>query len=219
MTSSDVAMLVVLEGQSPRRRWFLNRRQSIIGRGDDSQIIIEHRQISRHHALVERAAEGYLLRDLDSKNGTFLNGQAVGREPKLLKDGDEVSIALSAKLAFVDAGATAPLFLEDEAPSPLRVDLLAKRVWVADKEVIPPLSLAQYRLLELLYTNYGKVVSRDQVVRSVWSEEMAEGVSEQAIDALARRLRERLAETDPDIRYIVTVRGHGFRLEHAVSPE
>ncbi|MFZ4813533.1 MAG: winged helix-turn-helix domain-containing protein, partial [Phototrophicaceae bacterium] len=39
-----------------------------------------------------------------------------------------------------------------------------------------------------------------------------EGVSEQAIDALVRRLRDRLAEVDPDTQYIVTMRGHGFRL-------
>ncbi|MCB0223853.1 MAG: winged helix-turn-helix domain-containing protein, partial [Anaerolineae bacterium] len=36
--------------------------------------------------------------------------------------------------------------------------------------------------------------------------------SEQAIDALARRLRERIAEIDPNNKYVETVRGHGFRL-------
>jgi len=60
----------------------------------------------------------------------------------------------------------------------------------------------------------GGVVSRDEIVSSVWSGEDAEGVSEQAIDALARRLRERIAEIDAQNQYIITVRGHGFRLEH-----
>ncbi len=40
------------------------------------------------------------------------------------------------------------------------------------------------------------------------------GISEQAIDALVRRLRDRIAAMDPDHAYIVTVRGHGFRLEN-----
>ena len=40
------------------------------------------------------------------------------------------------------------------------------------------------------------------------------GVSEQAIDALVRRLRDRLAEVDEGHQYIVTVRGHGFRLDN-----
>ena len=72
--------------------------------------------------------------------------------------------------------------------------------------------LAQYNLLELLYENSGNVVSREAVVTAVWSNEESEGVSEQAIDALARRLRERIAEIDSDNKYLETVRGHGFRL-------
>jgi DNA-binding response OmpR family regulator len=52
----------------------------------------------------------------------------------------------------------------------------------------------------------GSVISRDRVINAVWPEAISEGVSEQAIDALVRRLRERLAETDEEFRYIVTVR-------------
>jgi len=85
------------------------------------------------------------------------------------------------------------------------------------REMDPPLSLAQYRLLELLHERRGRVVSREEVVSAVWAEDEAEGVSEQAIDALARRLRERIAEVDPDHQYVITVRGHGFRLEHATD--
>ena len=40
------------------------------------------------------------------------------------------------------------------------------------------------------------------------------GDQPQAIDALVRRLRDRLAEVAPDHQYIVTVRGHGFRLDN-----
>jgi DNA-binding response OmpR family regulator len=137
--------------------------------------------------------------------------------PTVLRDGDEIGIAFAARLAFVDAGATAPLVFREGLGPTLRMDAEAKRVWVADKELDPPLSLAQYRLLELLYQNRGRVVSREEVVSAVWAEDEAEGVSEQAIDALARRLRERISECDPDYQYVVTVRGHGFRLEHAVD--
>jgi pSer/pThr/pTyr-binding forkhead associated (FHA) protein len=151
---------------------------------------------------------------LGSKNGTFLNGQLL-KVPTVLKDGDEIGIAFAAKLGFVDAGATAPLLSKDELGPVIRVDTDAKRVWVAGQELDPALSLAQYRLLELLYENRSRVVGREEVVSAVWAEDEAEGVSEQAIDALARRLRERIAEADPDHQYVVTVRGHGFRLEYA----
>jgi hypothetical protein len=153
---------------------------------------------------------------LGSKNGTFLNGQLLAA-PAVLKDGDEVGIAFAAKMDFVDAGATAPLMFNEELGPALRMDTEAKRVWVAGKELDPPLSLAQYRLLELLFEHRGRVVSREEVVSAVWAEDESEGVSEQAIDALARRLRERIAEADPDYQYVMTVRGHGFRLEHAAE--
>ncbi len=186
----------------------------VIGRGDDCHVIIDDRQASRHHARITQTQDGYVLEDLGSKNGTFLNGQPL-TVPTVLKDGDEIGIAFAARLSFVDAGATAPLLFKEELGPAIRMDTEAKRVWVAGQELDPPLSLAQYRLLELLYDNRSRVVSREEVVSAVWAEDESEGVSEQAIDALARRLRERIAEVDPDHQYVVTVRGHGFRLEYA----
>ena len=50
----------------------------------------------------------------------------------------------------------------------------------------------------------------------VWEDEEASGVSEQALDALVRRLRTRLQEFDPKHDYIVTVRGYGLRLENTL---
>jgi DNA-binding response OmpR family regulator len=58
------------------------------------------------------------------------------------------------------------------------------------------------------------VVSRSELVNGVWGDEEAEGVSEQALDALVRRLRDRLNSLDPDHPYVVTVRGHGLRLDN-----
>ena len=213
-TGQDVAMLMVRQGSSPRRQWTLQGAAVVIGRGDDCHVIINDRQASRHHARITQTEDGYVLEDLGSKNGTFLNGQIL-TVPTVLKDGDEIGIAFAAKLGFVDAGATAPLHFNGELGPEIRMDIEAKRVWVVDQELDPPLSLAQYRLLELLYENRNRVVSREEVVSAVWAEDEAEGVSEQAIDALARRLRERIAEVDPDHQYVVTVRGHGLRLEYA----
>jgi len=210
----DVAMLMVREGSSPRRQWTLQGAAIVIGRGDDCHVIIDDRQASRHHARITQTQDGYVLEDLGSKNGTFLNGHPL-TVPAVLKDGDDIGIAFAARLSFVDAGATAPLLFNEELGPGIRMDTEAKRVWVTGHELDPPLSLAQYRLLELLYDNRSRVVSREEVVSAVWAEDESEGVSEQAIDALARRLRERIAEADPDHQYVVTVRGHGFRLEYA----
>jgi DNA-binding winged helix-turn-helix (wHTH) protein len=65
----------------------------------------------------------------------------------------------------------------------------------------------------LLYEADGAVVMRDDIVRHVWPDAESAGVSEDAVDALVRRLRMRIADIDPEAGYIVTVRGHGFRIE------
>jgi len=213
MVGEETAMLILREGQGIGTRWGIDRDNLIIGREEDCDIVLPSRQVSRNHARIRRSGGRHILEDLGSKNRTFVNGQEL-TEPYTLQDGDEIQIALSFKLFFVDAGATAPLFFE-EGRAGLRLNKDAKAVWIKGQELDPPLSLAQYRLLELLYENEGKVCSRDEVVQAVWPDAVVEeGVSEQAIDALARRLRERLGELDPDHQYIVTVRGHGFRFDN-----
>jgi hypothetical protein len=215
MNGHEVAMLLIHEGKSPKSQWPLTQERIIIGRDPSCDIQIDERQISRQHAEIQLTPGGYTLRDLGSKNGTFLNGQPVSTDPQSIHNGDEIGIALCAKTTFVAEEATAPVMMAISKQAGIRMDLAAKRVWVRNEEINPPLSLAQYKLLELLYQNSGHVVSRDAVVSTVWSEEESEGVSEQAIDALARRLRERIAEIDPENKYVETVRGHGFRLNMA----
>jgi pSer/pThr/pTyr-binding forkhead associated (FHA) protein len=216
MTSGEPAMLLLKEGPSGHNQWRLNKDEITLGREQDCDIVLDDRQVSRRHACIRRQGDSYILEDLHSKNGTFISDQPI-EAPTELKDGDEITVALSFRLIFIGPDSTKPLLLEDEAGPSLRLDPEAKRVWVRGQELDPPLSLAQYRLLALLYETPGRVRSREEVVQVVWADEEAEGVSEQAIDALARRLRERIAEVDPTNQYIVTVRGHGFRLDHAVT--
>lgn len=213
MVGKETAMLILREGQGMGTRWMIDRDSMIIGREEGCDIVLPSRQVSRNHARIRRLGRRHILEDLGSKNGTFVNGREL-TEPYTLQDGDEIQVALSFKLFFVDAGATAPLFFEDIRAG-LRLDKDAKSVWIKGRVLDPPLSLAQYRLLELLYDNEGKVCGRDEIVQAVWPNALEEGVSEQAIDALARRLRERLSELDPDHQYIVTVRGHGFRFDNS----
>ena len=74
--------------------------------------------------------------------------------------------------------------------------------------------MPQFRLLQALYDQQGKVVSRQDLILVVWGEDEAVAISEEALDALVRRLRYRLAEIDPDTNYITTIRGHGLRLDN-----
>jgi len=215
-SAADKPVLIIHEGEKAGQRFILQEPELIIGRGGECGLVLPERQVSREHIRIYRAGETYYLEDLDSKNGTWVNGRQIKDEPVPLRDGDEINVALATKMTFIGSEATAPLMV-NELPGSLgrlQINRDSRRVFIAGKEVDPPLSLPQYRLLEMLYDAGGAVCTRDGVVEAVWPDAVGEGVSEQAIDALVRRLRDRLAEVDPDNQYIITVRGHGFRLEN-----
>jgi pSer/pThr/pTyr-binding forkhead associated (FHA) protein len=210
---NEKPVLVAREGQLVGQRWTIDADEFIIGRGHDCHIVLPERQVSRHHVKILQENGGFVLHDLGSKNGTHINGTQV-EGTAVLQDGDEIQIALAVKLVFVGTDATIPLTFE--APKPqgnLVIDDSRRAVIIKKSELSPPLSLAQFRLLELLYNADGAVCSRDDIVNVVWPDTEGLGVSEQAIDALVRRLRDRLNEVD-EHNYIVTVRGHGFLLDN-----
>lgn len=206
-------VLIAREGQLTGERWTIDTDEFIVGRGSDCHIMLPERQVSRHHIKILHENGRYILHDLGSKNGTYLNGtQIKGTAP--LQDGDEIQIALCVKLVFVGTGATLPLTFDmPTRQGNLLIDEAQRSVEIKGQELDPPLSLAQFRLLQLLYEADGAVISRDAIVETVWPGTDGLGVSEQAIDALVRRLRDRLVELD-EYNYIVTVRGHGFRLDN-----
>ena len=68
----------------------INKSQVTIGRNVACDILVNHKSVSRKHAEIVRLAEGYLLRDLGSQNGTFVNGQRS--QEALLSEGDTVAI-------------------------------------------------------------------------------------------------------------------------------
>jgi hypothetical protein len=215
MTRPDERPILVIETDTqPAEQWPMMKDEVIVGRDEECDLPIPERQVSRHHIRLFRQGDIYYVQDLDSKNGTWVNGLQL-KGTRELHDGDEIHLALVVRVRFIGSGATSPL--AQEAPAVLhgrlRIDPESRRVFVRGAELNPPLSLPQYRLLELLYVNTGRICTRDHVIETVWPEALGEGVSEQAIDALVRRLRDRLAELDPDWQYVVTVRGHGFRLD------
>ena len=212
---ADKPILTVIEGKYTNQYWVIDRLEMVLGRDDECDIVLPERQISRQHIRILREDAQFFIEDLESRNGTWINGQRIQGRQELF-DGDEVHVALAIRMRFIGSGATAPLPFElpENIGGRLRLDRESRRVFIEDEEIDPPLSLPQYRLLELLYINDGRVCTRDNVVETVWPDVMGDGVSEQAIDALVRRLRDRLAEYDEETQYIVTVRGHGFRLDN-----
>ena len=191
----------------------------LIGRDPECNVVISDRQVSRFHVRITTTPDGIQLEDLGSKNGSCLNGAQVN-EPVYLQDGDLIQIALVQQFVFLSSDSTMPMDqrgrLNAAGKGKLRLDPRSRRVWVGEEELIPPLSVPQFNLLNLLYNQTGDVVSRQDLMLAVWGEEEAISVSDQAMDALIRRLRYRIEEKDPDHTYIITVRGHGVRLDNPI---
>lgn len=211
-SSEEYPLLVAQEGPLKGQRWPLSQT-IVLGREASCDVVVADRQISRFHARITPTTEGMILEDLGSKNGTHLNGTPL-TAPVVLQDGDLVSVAMAQQFLFLTSDATMPLLEGTASVGRLMMDQKSRRVWVNQQQLVPPLSAQQFKLLWLLYESNGQVVSRPDLVSTVWGDDQAAGVSDQALDALIRRLRDRISALDPTHQYIDTVRGHGIRLDN-----
>ena len=54
---------------------------AVIGRDSSADVVLPSESVSRHHVRISRTEDGYLLEDLWSRNGTFVNRRRVRRPP------------------------------------------------------------------------------------------------------------------------------------------
>lgn len=209
--NQDYPLLIADEGPLKGQRWQLSEA-IVLGRESTCDVVVNDRQISRFHARLTPTPEGIVLEDLGSKNGTYHNGLLLTTSV-VLQDGDHIAVGIAQQFQYLTSDATMPL-LDGGKPGRLMMDQKSRRVWVRQQELAPPLSAQQFRLLWLLYDHQGQVVTRPDLVTAVWGDDQSAGVSDQALDALIRRLRDRLAALDPSHQFIDTVRGHGIRLDN-----
>ena len=85
-----IAALVVRRGPNAGSRFPLDNDVTTAGRSPDSEIFLDDVTVSRRHAEVVRTAQGFLVRDVGSLNGTYVNRERI--EELLLSDGDEVQV-------------------------------------------------------------------------------------------------------------------------------
>lgn len=99
-TPRAAARLIVLEGSHPGRQYALSRTATI-GRGRTVDVPVEDGLVSREHAIVSQDEMGFLVRDLGSRNGTYVNNQRIDVER--IKFGDRVAVGQTVLLlAHVD---------------------------------------------------------------------------------------------------------------------
>ena len=87
---SQEACLVVINGVDLGKKYSLAQASTVVGRSSKVDIQIDEDAISRSHAVIENHGNKFMLRDLESTNGTYVNDRDV-REKRLV-DGDQVKI-------------------------------------------------------------------------------------------------------------------------------
>ena len=95
-----VATLLVLQGPDKGRTFRTLNEPAVLGRQSD-QIPLSDRTISRHHAELYPDNGAWVLRDLNSANGTYVNGKPV--TTVALRQGDVIQVGQT-KLAFGASG-------------------------------------------------------------------------------------------------------------------
>lgn len=96
-------------------------------------------------------------------------------------------------------------------PMGLWLDEDAGEVYV-DGRRVPTLTELEYRLLQTLYRRMGKLCDKYLLVEEVWGESYIDEVDDARIEKLISRLRAKIEEDPANPRYLITVRGRGYRL-------
>ncbi|MDE3089106.1 MAG: protein kinase [Chloroflexota bacterium] len=103
--------MVCIQGPTTGKEFALQAAAETIGRAGDNRIVVDGMMISRHHAQVSLRNGQYVLVDLNSTNGVYVNGQRIAEWT--LRSGDRIQIGDS---VFVFQGGA-----QTEQPPPVRV--------------------------------------------------------------------------------------------------
>lgn len=85
--------LIVIGGIFSGDRYYLDEPVVSIGRRTSNNICLKDRFVSRHHCLIRNQGDNYIIGDLNSANGTYVNGERV--KAGALKEGSLIEIGAS----------------------------------------------------------------------------------------------------------------------------
>ncbi len=136
--------LIVKAGPSQAREFELSKQETVLGRDPAADVVLTSSSVSREHARITRAADGYVIEDLGSSNGTFINGNRI-TGPVALKGEDEIGLGQAVKLiwqapsveAVVDQEAATRLKQSGAAP-PIAPTVLGDVQPSMDEPAVPP---------------------------------------------------------------------------------
>ena len=105
MPQQPVPMTLVMQrGPHLNRSFPVDKDQLVIGRDASVDIVIDNREVSRHHARLSRRGNQWIIEDIGSSNGTFVNGKRISG-PVVLAPGSQVGLGPD---VILGAQSTAP---------------------------------------------------------------------------------------------------------------
>jgi sigma-B regulation protein RsbU (phosphoserine phosphatase) len=146
-TRGTMPEIAIQTAGGTKERYPIDRAHVSIGRSRESDIFLPDQWLSRNHAAIELREDGYYVNDLDSKNGTLLNGEPL-QEWRRLRPGDIITLG-EHTLTF----SPGPSEEEDEEPEPegTRVFSVRELSDISTRPAIDPADLQrQNRVLAIL---------------------------------------------------------------------
>jgi len=114
--ASQSYQLIMRSGPTPGKAFDLNKGEMYIGRDVNNDIVVNDSEVSRKHARLVLQTGGFMLEDLGSTNGTFVNGQRL-MGPHILRPGEMIMFGENVSMAY-EAGYDADATMVSAAPQP-----------------------------------------------------------------------------------------------------
>jgi pSer/pThr/pTyr-binding forkhead associated (FHA) protein len=156
-----VAKLTVIQSDSLEGDFPLEEEEILLGRDEEADITIDDKRISRQHCKISLAENGYVITDLGSSNGTFVNGQRVTEKP--LEDGDQIQIG-SSRFKF---SLESPAIPGQKRKVPVSVKILAGAVVLA----------ALFYAGSLLVPRFRPLIPQKVILQTLWEQTLSTGVT------------------------------------------
>jgi pSer/pThr/pTyr-binding forkhead associated (FHA) protein len=135
--------LIVRLGKSPKPEYDLSEQAVIIGREAINDIMLQELEISRRHASITFADGRYTIEDLNSTNGTFVNGRRIST-PVVLHDGDVIDLGDTVSLVFQGPGRPVEATLVQSDPGIVDQPTVQRKEEGAQSQYAPPAEVPQY---------------------------------------------------------------------------
>ena len=100
-----MARLIILARHASVRQVNIAATLTTIGRSIGNRVCIDSERVSRHHAAIQWTGEGFMLTDMGSRNGTYVNNEKV--RSRALKNGDAIVVG-DCQLRFLFSSRTLP---------------------------------------------------------------------------------------------------------------